>query len=73
VKLWNIGEVRAIVDTSTAGKVTTPAGKVTLDLFSARAVVAVFDALSATNQERAESVVPLDKFIAFAFRHIKGA
>jgi len=69
-----IDQLRVIVDERQRAPVTyTVNGKRrsrTVDLFSASAVVAVYDALNAANREKFLSM-PLDKMIEFAMRMVK--
>ena len=67
--MWNIADARAVVETRTAREIDTSEGRILLDLFTASAVVAVYDALSPANQASAVTL-PLTKFANFAFKRV---
>jgi hypothetical protein len=65
-KKWNITQIQRIVDNHQFEKVNG----IIVDGFSASAIVAVFNALSEENKEKAQSM-PIEKFANFCFKQIK--
>lgn len=57
---------KKVVETKTAGELP---GGILLDLFTASALVQVYEALSPENQAKFDEI-PLDKLVAFVFSHV---
>lgn len=68
-KMFSIEQVKAVVDTRTAARIDTPLGKILLDLFTAGAIMAVYEALPPAQQVRFESL-PIAKVAEFALARI---
>jgi hypothetical protein len=65
-RIWTIEEVRSIRDQMQAGKIDG----ILVDIFTAGAIVAVFDALGQINRDRAQTL-PLPTFANFAISKVR--